>query len=85
MKSSCASCPFGPKGDPEIRESVTDRIMKFENSQICHHPVLHGKKETHLCRGARDLQLQVLVSFGMLDEATDKAFAEKSRQLGVVK
>jgi hypothetical protein len=73
MKSKCATCPFGPNGDQRLRAEVELRTMT-EASQICHHPRVHGKKETHLCRGARDHQLQVFHRIGMLESATDEAW-----------
>lgn len=81
MTAQCASCPFREIGDIAVRNSVMSRL--FDASQICHHPRLHGKKETHLCRGARDLQLTILYRMGWLPEPTDQAFREKSEQLGV--
>jgi hypothetical protein len=83
MKRKCTTCPFGPNGDPFIRDGVVSRL--FKGSQRCHHPVLAGKKETHLCRGARDLQLTILTGFGLLDEPTDAAFEKRSRELGAIK
>ena len=62
--------------------NVLDRTL-FQSSQICHHPVLHGKKETHLCRGQRDEQLELLFRMGWIEEPTDAAFAKRSRDLGV--
>lgn len=82
MMSNCASCPFGPKGDAELAQAVLDRTIG-KGSQICHHPRIYGKRETHLCRGARDVQLKILVAMGFLNEPTDEAFALKSRELGV--
>lgn len=79
MSTKCASCPFGEGGDAQICASVMTRL--FEASQICHHPVLHGKKETHLCRGARDEQLTILHRMGWIPEPTDAAFAETSRKV----
>lgn len=76
MKVKCATCPFGPNGDSAIAASVAARIL--DASQLCHHPSLHNKRETHLCRGARDLQLTILTAMGLLPEATDAAFAEVS-------
>ena len=84
MKAKCGSCPFGPNGDPLIANSVLTRVVeRWEGTQICHHPILKGKPETHLCRGARDVQLQVLAAFGIITAPTDEAFAAKSRELGV--
>jgi hypothetical protein len=42
------------------------RLLTFSHSQICHHPALSGKKETHLCLTGRDFQLQLLFRLGFL-------------------
>lgn len=77
MKKRCPTCPFGGEGerdrDPEIANMVRERCMT-QASQICHHPRLHGKEETHLCRGARDHQLTIFYRIGLLREATDEAW-----------
>ena len=77
MTAMCASCPFREGGDIELRNQVMSRTI-LQASQICHHPSLSGKKQTHLCRGARNEQLTILYRLGMLPEPTDKAFAEES-------
>jgi hypothetical protein len=81
MAQQCATCPF--KVDPELAARVLSRTL-FRASQICHHPALHGKRETHLCRGARDAQLELLYRMGLIDAATNEAFTRKSRELGVI-
>lgn len=81
MPAKCSSCPFS-MADRSFANAVLDRTL-FQSSQICHHPVLHGKKETHLCRGQRDEQLVLLHRMGWIEEATDAAFAKRSRELGV--
>lgn len=83
MKSKCSTCPFGPNGDRRTQSSVTESVVNMKGSQICHHPVLKGKPETHLCRGARDLQLRVLAVFGVIEDATDAAYNRKRESLGV--
>lgn len=77
MAAKCASCPFNENGDARLRASVMARTI-CQAQQICHHPRIYGKKETHLCRGSRDEQLTILFRMGMLPEPTDKAFAEAS-------
>ena len=77
MAAKCESCPFREGGDIELRNKVMERTI-LTASQVCHHPRIHGKKETHLCRGARDEQLTILHRLGLLPEATDQAFAEAS-------
>ena len=80
MASKCASCPFNPDGDVSLRNAVMGRTL-LQASQICHHPRIHGKKETHLCRGARDEQLTILYRLGWLSEPTDEAFNAASERI----
>lgn len=82
MPAQCASCPFNEGGDMRLRNAVMSRTM-FTASQICHHPAIHGQKETHLCRGARDQQLTLLYRMGLIDEPTDAAFKAASKRHGV--
>lgn len=79
----CPSCPFREGGDVELAGRVPDRTL-LKASQICHHPRLHGKKEHELCLGARMHQLQILYRMGLIAEATEEAFQQKSRELGVL-
>jgi len=81
MKQHCATCPFGPNGDPVVCNSVIKRTIGLNASQLCHHPSLHGKRQTHLCRGARDIQLRLMTAMGILSEPTDEAFDTKWEEL----
>lgn len=65
-----------------LRNSVMNR-SGLNASQVCHHPRLHGKKETHLCRGARDHQLTLLFRLGFIAAETDGAFKAASEKAGV--
>lgn len=80
MASQCASCPFREGGDTKLQAAIIARTA-LQAIQICHHPRLHSKKETHLCRGARDHQLTLLYRIGLLPKPTDKAFAEASAKV----
>jgi hypothetical protein len=79
MAKMCSTCPFkeGPNQDHKLVNSIKSRALKV--SQICHHPRLKGKEETHLCRGSRDFQLEILYKMGELEEPTDEEFERKSR------
>jgi hypothetical protein len=79
MAHRCSSCPFNDDGDMEVRNAVMGRTI-LRASQVCHHPRLYGKKESMLCRGARDEQLTILYRLGMLDEPTDEAFRVASEK-----
>lgn len=77
MKSKCPTCPFHE--DTPARVGLANMVRKrciTEASQICHHPRVKGKKETHLCRGARDFQLEVFTAIGVLKEPTDECWSD---------
>jgi hypothetical protein len=81
MKAKCATCPFrtderGRHVCPDVTNRVMQRIVS-EASQICHHPQLLGKQETHLCRGARDFQLDIFHRLGVIDAPTDAAWQRR--------
>lgn len=81
MGKRCPTCPFGEQGEKDRVADIANMVRQrciSQASQICHHPRLHGKKETHLCRGARDFQLQIFHRLGVIDEPTDEAW-EKAR------
>lgn len=78
MKHKCSTCPFHEDTPERIELANMVRGRSLQMSQICHHPRLKGKKESHLCRGARDFQIQILYGMGLLREPTDEAFAEAS-------
>jgi len=87
MVVQCPTCPFREDEDgrpinPDVMTSVMSRVLE-EASQICHHPRTKGKKQTHLCRGARDFQLTVLFRMGFLEAPTDEAWNKKRRELNV--
>lgn len=78
MKSECPTCPFkkdenGRERSPEIADMVRERCLT-RASQICHHPALKGKKQDHLCRGARNFQLNFFYRLGVIKEPTDQAW-----------
>ena len=60
----------------ELVAKIQQRCLS-EASQICHHPRLQGKAETHLCRGARDFQIEIFYRLGVLDAPTDEAWRQK--------
>lgn len=77
MKKCCDTCPFkknehGRYQNIELASLVISRLL--EGSQICHHPRLHGKRENALCRGARDVQLEIMYRLGVIEAPTDEAW-----------
>ena len=86
MAKQCATCVFktdarGRWVYPEIARKVEERLL--EHSQICHHPRHKGKRETHLCRGTRDRQIEFFYRIRFLDASTDAAWEAKRKELSV--
>jgi hypothetical protein len=69
----CATCPFvnGHRSGLRVERInyYTDRLAQFKNQHLC-----HVEENKQICRGGRDLQLRLLVSFGVIAEASDEAF-----------
>lgn len=83
MKRQCATCPFrtnerGRYRDTKLVNKIQAQCLS-KASQICHHPVLEGKPETHLCRGARDFQLTIFYHLGVIDAPTDEAWSDRMK------
>lgn len=79
MPAQCPTCPFrtdadGRHSDVRLVSQLQLRCLT-EGNQICHHSRWKGKPTTHLCRGARDYQLQIFHRLGLLDTPTDAAWA----------
>ncbi|MBW4595507.1 MAG: hypothetical protein KME46_22030 [Brasilonema angustatum HA4187-MV1] len=85
MKAKCATCPFrtnesGRHPAPEVVTRIQQTVLT-EASQLCHHPRQSGKPENHLCRGARDFQLQIFYRMGFLPAPTDEAWHQKYTEM----
>lgn len=81
MAAKCKSCPFQEANRcTGTAEAVTARVLTA-GSQMCH---TSGWPEgTHLCRGARDVQLTVMHRLGLLAEPADEAWDAKRKELNV--
>ncbi|MBP5978024.1 hypothetical protein HW132_36360 [Brasilonema sp. CT11] len=81
MAAKCSTCPFqtdehGRYKCPDVTNRIISRILS-NCSQICHHPRFAEKPETHLCRGARDYQLEIFYRLGVITAPTDEAWKAK--------
>jgi hypothetical protein len=81
MKARCKTCPFNSP-DSKLANKVQLRVMT-QASQLCHSTRVANKPETHLCRGARDYQLEIFYRLGVIAEPTDGSWTNKARQLGI--
>jgi hypothetical protein len=85
-KTMCATCPFreGSKY-ASLAPSLTLSALS-EASRICHSTgtnAIGGKtgKPSRICRGARNIQIRMFVSMGLLNEPTDEAWAKTLKQI----
>lgn len=81
-KEKCKTCPFRKDGWTEVRSLLVQRALS-DRSPICHSTgkalIRHNgeRLKAHICRGARDVQLQFFHSIGFLAEATDECWRDK--------
>jgi hypothetical protein len=85
MRAQCSTCPFrcdakGRHADPQLVARIQAQALS-EASQLCHHPSLSGKPETHLCRGARNFQLTIFFRLGVIEAPSDAAWEQKRREI----
>lgn len=86
MKRCCPTCPFHAGGWTHVRGLLEERSMTA--TPICHstgpEALKKGRswiKQEHACRGARDLQLQLMFRLGVIKEPTDESWDEAYRNL----
>lgn len=77
MPKHCATCPFHAAGWTELRGLLSERALRA--APLCHssgRKALQpgGPARAHVCRGARDLQLQIMYRLGFLAAPTDEAW-----------
>lgn len=86
-KEQCATCPFR-SGSPysHLARDLGKQALST-GSRICHSTGNNNAinkrtgKPPMICRGARDLQLQVLAGIGFLDAPTDEAWEAKRKEI----
>lgn len=89
MAAKCATCPFrddtediwgkhGGETRARIQRQSFDRA-----TQTCHHSGGVGNPDTHICRGARDFQLQIFFRMGILEAPTDAAWNKKRQEMRI--
>lgn len=89
MARQCATCPFRPHSKYANLASDLAASAITTASRICHSTGANNAinrrtgKPARLCRGARDVQLQVFAAAGVIAEATDKAWMAKCKELGL--
>lgn len=72
MARCCNTCPFkenarGVWQDMELANAVIERNL-LKSQQVCHHPRIKGKEETHRCRGYYDYAFAIYERMGLEPE-----------------
>jgi hypothetical protein len=85
MPAMCATCPFRDTGWTEVRALLQQRALSTA-TPICHstgHALTKRLGPSHLCRGARDFQIQIFYRLGVIDAPTEEAWIRKQRERGL--
>lgn len=87
-QTKCGTCPF--RVDSPYAALAADITMSAltEASRICHSTGSNGIHrrtgvKPHLCRGARDNQLQVMAAMMVIGAPTDEAWNEARVRIGM--
>jgi len=83
-QTNTKSCPFGKYGEAigselgweafaQLQSNLTISAIS-EGNRYCHADELLGKVSTHVCRGARDIQLHYFHLMGVIPAPTDEAW-----------
>jgi hypothetical protein len=89
MPESCASCPFRKGSKYAYLKEDLAKSATTVASRICHstgtnNAINHRTgKPARICRGARDLQLEMFVAMGFISEPTDAAWQAKCDEMGL--
>ena len=87
MPEKCATCPFRVGSPYAYLLHDLKHCALTQASRICHSTGSNNAinrrtgKPQALCRGARDVQLQMFYKLGFLPEPTDKAWDEKIAEI----
>lgn len=82
--AKCRVCPFREGSDlAELQGPIIVKMLKGAmsdndgegGSHLCHEPSTRGKESEIICRGSRDIALQLFHRWGVLDAPTDEAWA----------
>jgi len=87
-KTMCATCPFRPGSPYENLAADLAASALSDASRICHSTGSNGIHArtglpSHICRGARDVQLSVMVALKVIDALTDDAWNEAREKVGL--
>jgi|GEM_PF-1476841 hypothetical protein len=85
----CATCPFREGSKTEFLRTHLAMSAINEASRICHstgsNNAFHRRtgKPERLCRGARDVQLNLFFAMKFIEAPTDEAWEKKCKEMGI--
>lgn len=88
-KTKCATCPFRLGSPYTYLRPALEASACTEASRVCHstgsnNGINHRTGfPPHLCRGARDLQLELFAALGVIEEPTDMAWDAARLRIGL--
>lgn len=80
-KKRCHTCPFS--NNQQLAADVISRNLENMSSQICHATEGENRTPQSLCRGHRDILLNLFHGMGYLTEPTDEAWDTLRKKLKV--
>lgn len=88
QKSKCVTCPFREGSKYENLRTMLAVSAARESSRICHSTGSnainrHTGKPERLCRGARNLQLNLFYSMKFIEAPTDEAWEKKCEEMRI--
>ncbi len=87
-KTMCPTCPFRPGTKYDYLRADLERSAMTQGSRVCHSTGADNaiNQRTgfpeHICRGARDVQLDQFKNIGFITEATDAAWNDAREKFG---
>lgn len=89
--AKCRVCPFRDRSElSELRGEIIAEMLAGAmgddpdggGSHLCHEPATRGEESEKICRGSRDVMIQLFHRWGFLDEPTDEAWASALERIG---
>lgn len=85
----CATCPWQPHSKYNYLVPALTESAISEANRICHSTGSNNGINSrtgfppHICRGAREVQLQFMTATGVIEAPTDEAWSKKRVECGM--
>lgn len=76
----CKTCPFAGETPiqltPERTQEIYTYVANFESQHLC-----HSANNLMICRGGRDIQIEIAYALKWIDEPTNENFEKTMREI----